>query len=228
VTTTLRDGSEVADPRLGRLRQHDDRNLNFPVRALFGDTPPMPRSYTWSVGVHLDQGNLGACVGFSFAAELAARPVVVPDIDNTDGLRLYWRAQDLDQWPGYEYEGTSVLAGAKAVTEAGHYSEYRWAFSESQVALAVGYKGPVVIGVNWYSGMMRPDRNGYLNLTGQVEGGHAILVHSISVKRGDYVLWNSWGADWADNGRARLRRADMDRLLSEDGECCLPVRKALR
>lgn len=228
MTTQLRDGSTVQDPRLGRLIEHDERNRQYPVRALFGDTPPKPRSYTWRVGTWINQGNTSSCVGHAFAHELAARPVVVEGLDHPDALAFYRRAQKLDPWPGEEpaYEGTSVLAGAKAVTETGHYTGYRWAFAESQVALTVGYKGPVVMGTEWYADMMEPDSRGYIHPTGGLVGGHAYLIHRIDLRNDDYVIWNSWGLGWGRNGTARIKRADLAHLLSADGECCLPVRKA--
>jgi hypothetical protein len=174
----------------------------------------------------LDQGNVGACVGFSWAAELAARPTVIAHITNDTGHLLYRRAQQLDQWPGESYEGSSVIAGAKAVTEAGYMTEYRWAFSLPDALEAIAYHGPCVLGIPWYSGMMRTDANGYIRPTGSVVGGHAILVRGVSVKRQAVLLRNSWGADWSLRGDAWLLWSDLGRLLSEDGECCVPVRRA--
>jgi hypothetical protein len=212
-------------PGLGRLPQPDARNLDFPIRTLL--PTKQPRSYTWRVGINLDQGSEGACVGFGWAHELAARPVVVPEISNNLGFDLYHEAQELDQWPGNDYDGTSVIAGAKAVQRRGHLTEYRWVESENDLALAVGYKGPVVLGVSWYSGMFRPDREGFLRPTGRVEGGHCILAYSINVKHGFYRLHNSWGPDWGVLGTAKVTRTDMARLLAEDGEGCVPVRRKL-
>src|SRR5688572_4651035 len=120
-------------PALGRLPEFDNRSYAYPIRTLL--PTKQPRSYTWRVGVNLDQGNEGACVGFGWAHELAARPVVVPAITNQLGLDLYREAQVLDQWPGEDYDGTSVIAGAKAVQRRGHLTEYRWAFTEPDLAM---------------------------------------------------------------------------------------------
>lgn len=233
----LRNGARTNDPRLDRIPHRDPRSLNYPVRALFGaPAEELPlRGYTWSVPVHLDQGREGACVGFAFAHELAARPHVVLGTSDEFARRIYRVAQRIDPWEGGSYpgafpfyEGTAVDAGAKALKKAGYYAEYRWAHSERELALTVGYKGPVVIGVNWYTGMFSPNSDGFLEVTGQVEGGHAILVNGFSASRGLYKLWNSWGPDWGMGGAAYLSRGDMARLLLENGEACLPLRTRQR
>src|SRR5690606_13675513 len=137
-------------------------------------------SYTWSCSATLDQGRAPACTGFSVCHEAAARPVIVLGISNLDGLELYRRAKQLDQWPGEGYDGSSVLGAMKAAVERGWYSEYRWAFSEMDLRLAVGYKGPAVLGIDWYTGMMEPDGNGLIKASGVAEGGHAILCNGVN------------------------------------------------
>lgn len=209
-----------------RVPEFDPKSLEFPIRTLVANKAP--RSYTWSVPVALDQGREGACVGFGWAHELAARPVQVPNITNEVARNIYLRAQVLDQWDGEAYEGTSVIAGAKTVMELGYLKEYRWALgpgaaaAERDLALAVGYKGPAVMGTHWYEGMMRPDVDGYLRPTGNIVGGHCYLVYGYSIKYG-YKVWNSWGTGhygWISQG-------DMITLLANQGEACIPVIRSL-
>src|SRR5687767_6560054 len=131
---TLRDASLVSDVRLARIRQFDDRSKQYPVRELV--KARAPRSYTWPCLQHLDQGQEGACVGFSVAHELIAKPVSVKGITAKFATEaIYWEAQRNDPWEGGSYpgakpiyEGTSVLAGVKVVHKLGHIKEYRWAF----------------------------------------------------------------------------------------------------
>jgi hypothetical protein len=144
-------------------------------------------------------------------------------VDNETGLSIYYRAQQLDQWPGEDYEGTSVIAGAKTVQERGFVTEYRWAFGLSDVLDAISFFGPVVLGLNWYESMFRTDSNGFLNVSGGVSGGHAILARGINVESEYVLLHNSWGTSWGINGTAKLRFDDLGRLLYEEGECCVPV-----
>lgn len=207
-------------PVFDRLIEFDERSREYPIRSLVVDKPR--RSYTWSVGVSLDQGNEGACVGFGWAHELNARPVVRP-MTNEIARSLYHEAQLLDQWPGENYSGTSVLAGAKAVMAHGWLTEYRWAFGEDDLALAVGYKGPAVLGVNWYSGMdeLSIDRSGrrWASVSGDVRGGHCFITHGYSVPLNAYKCWNSWGAP----SEFYISAPDMATLLADSGEACVPV-----
>lgn len=229
---TLRDGSTVEDRRLDRVPLFDEQSRNYPAVALLGADQRQPVTKRWTIPDGepvLDQGNEGACVGFGVTNELRFNPVPIPNLDATFAReRIYWEAQKIDPWPGGaypgaspQYEGTATLAGIKVAAKLGYYSEYRWAFGEPDAALAVSYLGPVVIGVNWYQGMYRPDRSGYLRPTGSLVGGHCLLVIGINVRYGYYVLYNSWGRDWGNQGTAKIRRTDLARLLTENGDACV-------
>jgi len=210
----------MTDPRLDRIVQFDERSRAFPVRALLSALPQ--RSYTWRCEPRLDQGQEGACVGFAWAHELAARPAVYGSSAFT-AVDIYQRAQLIDEWAGEDYSGTSVLAGAKIVSADGHVPEYRWAFGLEDLIYAVGHMGPAVLGVNWYSGMFDPNDKGYLEVKGDLAGGHAILCHGVNIKGQYFKLHNSWGKNWGVDGECRISFADMSRLLQERGEACVPV-----
>lgn len=216
-----------------RLPQPDPRNAAFPIRALVSaEQARAPRSYSWRVAAQLDQGREGACVGFAWAHELAARPVIMP-VDAQLARQLYFAAQARDEWsggayPGAQpfYEGTSVIAGAKVLHDAGHFAEYRWAESVADLILAVGYHGPAVLGIDWHAGMLDTDPDGFIRPSGPVLGGHAILAYSVSVKGGFFRLHNSWGPDWGQHGVAKLSFSDAAVLLagsSAPGEACIPI-----
>lgn len=207
--------------RLDRIVQFDEQSRSFPIRTLVADKKP--RSYTWAIRTTLDQGTEGACVGFSWAHELASRPVIIDGIKERDGLAIYQEARTLDEWPGEDYDGTSVLAGAKAVIATGYMKEYRWGFGLQDLILAVGYAGPGVLGTNWYEGMFEPDAKGFIHPTGRLVGGHAILIRGVNVTKKYVTLHNSWGSDWGKNGDCYLSFDDLDKLLHEQGEFCIPV-----
>jgi hypothetical protein len=226
----LRDGSEVSDPRLARLRQFDERSRNFPIMATVGTTK-QPRSYTWRCDQYLDQGSEGACVGFSMTHELAARPAEVKHLSAPFAReQVYWEAQKIDPWPGGaypgaegQYEGTSVLAGAKMLKRLGYIDAYRWAFGLDDLVMAVGYKGPAVLGVAWYEGMFDIAACGHLHIIGQMAGGHAIMCKGVNVKDKTFTLHNSWGPRWGNGGDALIHWDEMDRLLHEQGEAVIPM-----
>lgn len=196
---------------------------NYHVRTLL---PALaPRSYTWTCGTHLDQGSLGSCVGNGFTHDALAKPNPHKGLTETDAVALYHRAQQLDDSPGENYEGTSVLAGAKASAERGWLVQYRWATTVDDIVATVGYVGPVVIGVDWYDGMMDTDAKGYIHATGSVQGGHCILVKGVNVKLKRFTLHQSWGTSWGIGGDCYLSFADMAFLLSRQGEAAVPITK---
>ena len=221
----MRDGSQVQDKRLDRLVQFDERSRDYPIRTLDGLGIKPFRSYTWDCPAWLDQGREGACVGFSTTHKLLARHRMIKAGDAGTAMALYNRAKVLDEWAGEAYDGTSILAGMKAAQEAGFIKAYRWAFSLDEALLAIGYNGGGVLGCNWYEGMFEPDEQGFIHPTGRVAGGHAIFVRGINLKKQYVILRNSWGRNWGKDGDCYLSISDFARLLKEDGEFAIPIRK---
>lgn len=207
---------------LDRRVEFDAKSRQYPIRTL---VPKKPRSYSWSVKAWLDQGREGACVGYAWSHELVARPAVVTTVTDRTAYTLYKAAQALDEWPGEDYSGTSIIAGAKAVQALGHMDEYRWAFGLDDLILAVGYAGPAVLGLNWYEGMFDADDKGFIKPTGSLAGGHAILCYGVNVKGRYFKLHNSWGKDFGINGSCFITFEDMDRLLHEQGEAAIPIKR---
>jgi C1A family cysteine protease len=235
---TLKDGTSSFDRRLDRIPAFDQRSMNFPISAALNTEQQELISRTWTVprGTPvLNQGEEGACCGFGVTNELLFYPVPVRKLDATFAReKIYWVAQRDDPWPGGSYpnatpryEGTSVLYAIKAASDLGYYTEYRWAASEKEMALGVGYLGPAIIGVDWYEGMFKPDSKGFIHPTGDKMGGHCTLVIGVNVKAGYYTIHNSWGPSWGDNGRAKIRREDMAKLMAANGEVCIITGRTL-
>lgn len=247
----LRGGYVTFDSNLDRIypgvAEHWS-SLNYLARDLKvrgGTLAARPfRSFTHRVDQWLDQGQEGRCVEYGLCHELLARPVVVERaaVDKILADKaIYWPAQQEDQWPGGSYpgatptyEGTSVLAGTKVAARLGFYGEYRWGLDAADLARMVGYKGPAVIGVDWYEGMYEPDADGFLHVSGNQVGGHCILVHGVKIgwsnealdtEKSYFKLWNSWGKDWGMGGVGYLSWTDMETLIAHEGEVMLPVRR---
>lgn len=219
----------------------DPRSRNYGISTLLGSVADEPR--TWTPGVVLDQGSEGACVGFGWTGELLASPrpyPVSPLVANAYALGVYRAAKQIDEWEGDAYSGTSVLAGAKVIANTGAITEYRWAFSIDEVRDAVVAEGPVVIGIPWLSGMYDTRPSGLVDVSGQIVGGHCILItgyHPHMRIKGEGWLarhrvfrWrNSWGPGYGINGSGLIRYDDLAGLLAQQGEACVPVgRKQVR
>lgn len=205
------------------VSHHDPRSRDYPVTAVLESSKP--RSYTWACDTWLDQGREGACVGFAWSHEIAARPKVYQGITDADAHSLYRRAQQLDEWEGEAYSGSSVLAGAKAARERGFLKEFRWAFSVDDLSLAVGRRGPAVLGIPWHEGMYETNSKGFIAPTGRQVGGHAILCRAVNVREEFFTLRNSWGTEWGVKGDARISFDDLAKLLADGGEACIPTRR---
>jgi hypothetical protein len=217
--------------------QFDERSRQYPIRTFF---PAIQnKTFTlWRHGEILDQGSEGACVGFGWTAEALAGPVHVdlkdvpapkaPKEPNKFANYIYREAQKIDQWPGEDYEGTSVLAGAKIMSRYNVIHQYRWAFGINDVVNALMSQGPVVLGINWYSGMYSAP-HGKLEVFGNHVGGHCILAIGYNPSSQEFdgketiILQNSWGESWGNHGVAEMTVEALDKLLKEGGEACVPL-----
>jgi len=135
-------------------------------------------------------------------------------------IKIYSRATETDPWAGtYKPDdtGSDGLDAAKAATEFGYISGYTHALS-LQDALAALTISPIIIGINWYSGMDNPLVSGEVSPTGTVRGGHEICLDEINVEKQIVWIRNSWSSGWGIKGRAYLTFDGLGKLLSEDGD----------
>lgn len=218
----------VEDRRLGRYYEADPRSAGYPIRALLPRRSyEIPKSRIWACNTYLDQKNEGSCVGHAFAHELLAVPYAIKGITHADAVRIYKQAQNQDEWPGSSYSGTSVLAGAKSTMQLfpGSMESFRWATTITDVIATLGYFGPIILGINFYTGFYTPDANGEIHVSGDVAGGHALLMRGVDIKKSRFLLHNSWGTAWGVNGTCWISFQDFERLLLEHTECCVPVHR---
>lgn len=213
---------------LGRYPGEDD-SRDKPLRAaleLVGATKTRGMSFWYSPLPRLDQGREGACVGFARTINYNASPGI-HHLDNQYAHDLYKRAQELDEWEGTNYEGTSVRAGAKAAVEKGLISVYRFTQDVEEMLLWLLNHGPVTLGTNWYEGMFEAKKqNGYyIEPTGQIAGGHSYTLTEVRRLRDakDYVgFQNSWGDDWGYHGKAKMTIDTLRHLVGEeDAAACV-------
>jgi len=242
VAIRLRDGSLTHDPRLDRLVQFDERSRDYPITADPRFSTVL-KSRTWGLKLRLDQGREGACTGFARAHDLAAHPSPARGISNAVAQDLYYRARRLDEWPGENYEGSSVLGAILAAREVGYVGEFRWGFGIDQTLGALSNVAGVVFGTPWLDSMYEPGPDGILDLSGTEIGGHSYFGRGICVPVNGYIrpwanrkaiktsvpmirVTNSWDRDWGIDGEALIPADGMeDKLLSRRrGEACITTR----
>lgn len=232
-TVVTMTSKQRALPILDWKPQHDAKSRAYPIRALIGEhVDTRPRR--WKPGTVLDQGSEGACVGFGWTGGLMAAPRrpethIAASLGNLFALDLYGRAKVLDDWPGEDYSGTSVLAGAKAAQETGKIDSYRWCFGIDDVRDALIAEGPVVIGIPWYESMYETSADYEVLVDGDMVGGHCLLVTGYHPEHPDYdgremYRWrNSWGRSYGEHGTAWIDAGDLRDLLADNGEAALPI-----
>lgn len=208
---------------LNWIPRFDPRSLDHRIKDLAPDPTQLKgRNRVWKRTIWLDQGSEGACTGFGFAHVYGTTPRRKSPVDDAFARQRYYRARQEDEWPGENYDGSSVLGAMEAARKDGLILSYRWATTLEEIVYALSYYGPVEIGVNWYTGMFDTDSDGFIHPTGKIEGGHAPAIGGVNMTHRYFVIFNSWGKDWGMNGSARISFDDLDRLRREQGEFALP------
>ena len=213
---------------LGRIEVVDERDKNFPVSTVLSESPGgLPDISTrqwWANGWWGNQGPMPHCVAYAWQHFLEDGPVIQDSVSHDKPFynpkAFYDLCQLHDQWPGENYDGTSIRAGAKILKAVGVIKAYRWAFNIEEVVKTVKYIGPMVVGTRWYSNMTHPSNN-VMSPNGAVQGGHAYLINGCDDNKELLRVKNSWGRGWGNNGHAFISYDDFDALLSDGGDACI-------
>ena len=163
----------------------------------------------------LDQGATGHCVGFGCAQWGNTLPVN-DRFRDPDGHALYYESLAAGGQPKGE-NGSEVRWGLKALAKRGRIASYHRAasYAEALAWVRSAQGGSVILGINWYSGFDCPTKSGLVHLSGQVRGGHCLLMPGATSSYA-YLL-NSWGPSWAKNGVCHVRHASLAQLVDNDG-----------
>jgi hypothetical protein len=219
--------------QFGFIQQPDDRDNLFPVSSMLLETPFITEKYWWADGWWGDQGSTSQCVCYSWAHWIEDGPVVQDKLPTTrskplyDPEKFYKACQDRDEWPGNSYSGTSVRAAAKILKELNVIKEYRWASNITDVSNAILNLGPMVVGTKWYTGMDKPNSQGYVSATGTQMGGHAYVLNGVDTIKKVFRIKNSWGKRWGQQGYAFIRFNDFAKLLADGGTACIAFENKL-
>lgn len=223
---------------LGRLYVEDSRDANYPMTSLLPTTAGHTFRYWHANGWWGDQGATPMCVAYSWGHWVEDGPDTFtytphagkgghvrgsfqganPGFDLDTGYS--WMQQN-DYWPGEDYDGTSVRAGAKYLKSQGMITSYHWAWDVDAIVRALLEKGPVVVGTAWYMDMFIVNKEGIISVGGNSAGGHAYLLNGVNTERGLIRLKNSWGRNWGRNGHAYIAIDDMATLMQQQGEACV-------
>lgn len=225
-------------PALGRLVEHDPRSLDFAHGVL---PKTAIKSVDWTRRVPIfDQGSRSSCtgnagaglVGTDFLGRTGLTSVTVNGevlpVDEDFAVRVYSLATQLDRFDGSyppDDTGSSGLGAAKALKKLGLASGYTHAFSLAALKSAMQH-GPVMVGTVWLESMFDPDpTTGFVNVdrNSAEAGGHEYVLSAYDASRQAFRIDNSWGEAWGVRGSAWFTEADMQWLLSQQGDVTVPV-----
>jgi hypothetical protein len=171
-------------------------------------------------GETLNQGSTPHCVGFSMA-NFGINLPVNSKYTNEDGHDFYYLCKIVDGEPNEE-NGSYIRSAGKVLKDVGRIDAYAFAFSMDAIKWWIINKGPMIAGIVWTSGMMYPDENDIIRPTGQVVGGHAILLNEWT--EDNYIgIQNSWGDVWGEDGKAYISAEDFETLFAYNGEVMTTV-----
>lgn len=225
-----------SDSRLCRGRKldvslrADPRNKQYRMQDLFGSSVTLPpQSKVWPIALEhrLDQKSEGSCVGFAGAHSFAAGPFW--QNVTTKIARLFYKgAQKHDQWPGENYEGTSVNGLMAFLKLKGWIGEYRWIYDIEELKRTLSWHGEVIVGSAWKEQCFRPDREGFIRFDGASKGGHATCWCGINIEEGYFLIQQSWGRGHGIEGQVRMRFADAEKLLRTGPQIAFPSKRIIK
>jgi len=214
--------------RLGRHIHHDSRSLAYRVGATAD-----PKTVRWERHIPVfDQGDLGSCTinaglgvlgSGDFYATLPAdvqKQLAGASVQTDLVHPLYHEETVLDPYPGTwepDDTGSDGLSSAKTMQKHGWIAGYRHITSLGEFHAAI-QAGPVIIGSSWFSGMDSPSKQGVVQPTGSVRGGHEYEAIGYDADTDLVELVNSWSESWGVGGHFFYSSKSLAFLLSQQGD----------
>lgn len=192
-----------------------------------------------SIGDIRNQGSEGTTIGFSVAYALQAAIKSKFNRKVTISARgLFVVARKYDEWPGEDYEGSSVNGGLKGAQAVGAYLESQWPYAgpapaatvkpaykvtkfrkldtrlEALVAAMQARQVPMVqINVTDDFDQVGADGRVVIRTPLRTTGGHSMAVVGFDQAKAEFRLANMWGKEWGDKGTVVMRDSDLKRIL---------------
>lgn len=191
------------------------------------------------IGEIRDTGPEGTTVGFAIAYALQAAVKAKTKQSVTLSPRgIYVLAKQYDEWPGEDYEGTSIIGGLKAVREIGAYLEDNWpyenkskpktarktsykisAYSElkgvEQILNALRENKIIVAMIQVTDDFDKTDKDGRVTVKLPLKtiGAKAISIVGYNKKTPEFKFANDWGAAWGKDGFGLIKDTDLTRIM---------------
>lgn len=195
-----------------------------------GDTPPAPTGsgdHPYCVGFSTTALRLGAPKRMTrgTAMKVLNDPVVINDVNLIThyALAAYSGAQDRDEWPGRDYDGTSGRGACLWLRDTGQIEEFHAIESADEAADTVlRYRGWLG-GFEWSESMFTPDEFGLIHFDPQsIIGGHEVWCRGYDSHKRWFFFQNSWGEAWGRRGCFYMTHADVQTLLDRGGDAFVP------
>jgi hypothetical protein len=194
-----------------------------------------------NIGKIGDTGPEGTTVGFSVAYAIQAKSYSEGRRDLVVSPRgIYTLAKRHDEYPGEDYEGTSLLGALRAGRTLGVYLEKDWPYSlkapppasvkpafklqgftqtktVSQVLDALRSGQVVVASVSVTSDFDSPSKDGkvVLKLPLTTIGLKTIAIVGYETKSAEFKFANDWGTGWGANGFGRIKDSDLTKIMQD-------------
>ncbi|MEJ2200150.1 MAG: C1 family peptidase [Desulfuromonadaceae bacterium] len=191
------------------------------------------------IGAIRDTGPEGTTVGFAiaYAIQAAVKEKTQKTVE-ISARGIYVLAKKYDEWPGEDYEGTSVTGGLRAVREIGAYLEADWPYSNKaipepepeplykissyselkgieEIINALRKKKVVITTVQITEDFNKTDRDGRVTvkLPLRTIGGKALSIVGYDAETAQFKFANDWGTSWGLHGFGFIKDTDLTKIL---------------
>ncbi len=176
----------------------------------------------------LNQYGEGACTGFALAAAINLLYARAEEDVRVSPRMLYEMAKRHDEWPGEDYDGSSLRGAIKGWSNMGVCTEELWRYRVSRKGdltvrrakdarshtlgayyrlrpqishyhAAINEAEVIVVSAKVHTGWDDPE-DGKIEKHDNVEGGHAFAV--VGYDENGFWVQNSWTDGWGDKGLA--------------------------
>jgi hypothetical protein len=189
----------------------------------------------------LDQDSEGACTGFSLAACINFLYQRAGQTTRVSPRMLYEMAKRCDEWPGEDYDGSSLRGAINGWKNMGVCEDSAWPYrvnnagkltikraknARSQTIgayyrispeishfhAALNEVGVIAASANVHKGWDNP-RGGLIKYQSKNDGGHAFAIIGYNDK--GFWIQNSWGDGWGKNGLALWTYEDWNKNIMD-------------